>query len=47
MMTMWASMMTMMTMWVHIMTMMIMYDNYVRDEAYDGHLEGYVHPAID
>ena len=46
-MTMWASMMTMMTMWVHIMTMMIMYDNYVRDEAYDGHLEGCVDPAVD
>ena len=39
-------MMTMMTMWVS-MTMMIMYDNYVRDEAYDGHLEGCVDPAID
>ena len=39
-------MMTMMTMWAS-MTMMIMYDNYVRDEAYDGHLEGCVDPAID
>ena len=39
-------MMTMMTMWVS-MTMMIMYDNFVRDEAYDGHIEGCVDPAID
>jgi len=44
MMIMWASMMIMLAC---IMTMMIMYDDYDRYEAYDGHLEGCVDPAVD